>query len=165
MIIYEERTHLVAWAQALIGVTLLVLVGELVGVWITPGAPWAVRILLLILTPVFTWMFFTFRTLTIEVTDGALRFGFGPFRRRLRLEDIAGCEREDITFRRYGGIGLRYGAGAVCYNTRFGRGLRLHVRGRRRDYVLSTDRPEELAGVLGHPLKGDRGSGIGDQRL
>jgi hypothetical protein len=164
--IYEERIYLVAWAQFLIVDSLLLLVGGLIACWVIPGAPWVARILLLVLTPIMLLVFLAFRSLTIEVKEDVLRFGFGPFRARIPLADIEGCEREDITFRRYGGIGLHHGIGAVCYNTRFGPGLRIRVRGRRRvDYVLGTDRPEELARALGHPLKGDRGSGIGDRRL
>ena len=98
----------------------------------------------MILVPV--WLIF--RRLDITLDDENLAFGFWRFRPVVPLQSIVSAEPEKITFRKYGGIDIRWVAGAVCYTTRFGEGVRIKVEGRKRDWVFSCNDAPRLIGLL-----------------
>lgn len=153
MVEYRETQSAAWWVLGALAVGALGMSVAAVWLWLDPSAPTWMRVLFTVLAPAMIGAFLVFRRLDIVVADQRLSFGFGPFRPSVALDEIGGIAREPITLARYGGVGIRFGQGAVCYNTRFGEGLRIKVRGRSRDYVLTTDHPEELSAVLGHPLR------------
>jgi hypothetical protein len=149
---YEETQELVFWARAafFIGAA-----GVAVGCYLMfrdPTVPRSMAWSFLALTAVMFWAFWAFARLTIRIGGGRIEIRYGPVGPTVDLEDIEWIASEPITFRRYGGIGIRVGAGAVCYNTRFGDGIRMHVRGRKRDWVFTTKDPAEVARALGMEL-------------
>lgn len=85
----------------------------------------------------------------IELTDESLGFGFGFWKKRFRLSDVESCQPAELRFCTYLGIGVRWGRdGTIAYSTRFGKGVRLSIKGSGRDYVISTDNPERICGIL-----------------
>jgi hypothetical protein len=155
MVDYRETQSALWWVLLALIIGAVGMSAAAVWLWLDPTTPVWMRILFTVLAPGMIWALLVFRRLDILVADGQLTFGFGPFRPSVAVDEIEGVSREPITLTRYGGVGIRFGQGAVCYNTRFGEGLRIRVRGRSRDYVLTTDYPEELARALGQPLKDD----------
>ena len=94
-----------------------------------------------------------FRGLTITVGPEELVFGFGRFRKRVRLRDLRDCRVVTYRWQDYGGYGIRRGRdGTVAYNVPGDRGkaVRLTVGEgpKTRVYLLSTQDPERLCAVL-----------------
>lgn len=84
-----------------------------------------------------------FSTLTVEVTDRAVRLWFGPgiLRRTVPLTELAGAEIASAPW--WHGIGLRFTPSGIMYNVAVGRTVDLVFRSGKRVRV-GTDRPEEL---------------------
>lgn len=112
-------------------------------------APW---VLLLGLIAMFASAL-VFGRFDILLDDRHLSFGFVWPRPVVDLQDIVSAGPERITLWRYGGIGIRIGARAVCYNTRFGEGVRIRVKGRRRDWVFSCSEPQRLISLLNDDIR------------
>jgi hypothetical protein len=149
---YAEAQPAAWWVRLSLIIGALIMIAAALVLWAEPAAPLWMRVMFTVLAPVMVWLALAFKGLDIVVADGKLVFGWGPFRPSVALADIEEVSREPITFARYGGVGIRLGQGAVCYNARFGEGLRIKVAGRKRDYVFTTDHPEEVAAALGHPI-------------
>src|SRR3990170_3910056 len=95
------------------------------------------------------FMFVNFRSLEIKVQGRFLEFGFGIFRKKIPLSDIVSCEESQVSFGRYWGIGIRVGTdGTICYNSRFGKGVRIKIKDKRKDYVLTSDNPQALCQAI-----------------
>ncbi|MDP3024857.1 MAG: hypothetical protein Q8O10_04920 [candidate division Zixibacteria bacterium] len=146
---YSERQNLVWWVRYLI---ILVFVGFILGLSFTfsdPKTPSWVSPFITILVLFFLLIFINFRTLEIKVDGRFLEFGFGIFRKKIALSDIIFCEESKVTFGKYGGIGIRWGfGGTICYNTRFGKGVRIKIKDKRKDYVLTSDNPQALCQAI-----------------
>jgi hypothetical protein len=99
---------------------------------------------------IFISAYLNFRRLLFEVTNNRVRFRFGLIKKEFLRADITSCEPYELTFRNYLGWGIRYGLldGTVAYNTRFGRGVKMVVAGRKRPYVVSVDDPERVCDLL-----------------
>lgn len=90
-----------------------------------------------------------FYKLKIRITDEALEFGFGIFRKKIPRTKIVSCKPFDIKFGQYLGLGIRLGWNrTVLYNTRFGKAVRIKVRGRKMDYVITSNNPKRFCAVL-----------------
>jgi hypothetical protein len=95
------------------------------------------------------FMLLNFLRLKIVVTDKALEFGFGVFRKTIQRSKIVSCRPFDVRFGQYFGIGIRLGLNnTILFNTRFGKAVRIKIRGHGRDYVVTTDHPEKLCRAL-----------------
>lgn len=94
-------------------------------------------------------IFWNFRKLRIIVTDEFLEFGFGIFSKRFKRKEIISCKPFEVRFGDYFGIGIRWGFNnTVLYNTRFGKAVRIKVKGHQRDFVVTTDYPKKFCNVL-----------------
>ncbi len=146
---YSEKQSLVWWVKLAF---VLGMIGIVLGLILSPRDPktpfWLTPFLILIgLALVF--MFANFRSLEIKVQGRFLEFGFGIFRKKIPLSDIVSCEETQVSFVRCSGIGIRLGMdGTICYNSRFGKGVRIKIRNKRRDYVLTSDNPQALCRAL-----------------
>lgn len=93
----------------------------------------------------------SFLKLKIIVTDEFLEFGFGIFKKKILRKNIISCKSVEIRFGQYFGIGIRLGLNnTILYNTRFGRAVRIKVKGQQRDFVVTTDNPKKLCSTLKH---------------
>jgi len=146
---YSEKQNLVWWVKYLF---ILAFAGIILSLFLSSSDPktpfWVIPFLILVGLFIL-FMFINFRSLEIKVQGSFLEFGFGIFRKKISLEDIISCEESSVSFRRYWGIGIRMGSdGTICYNTRFGKGVRIKIRDKRRDYVLTSDNPQALCQAL-----------------
>jgi hypothetical protein len=147
--IYSEKQNLVWWVRYLF---ILIFAGIILGIILSPQdpeTPFWVTPFLILLVILFFFIFINFRILEIKVQGRFLEFRFGIIKKKILLSDIISCEESTITLWKYGGIGIRLGMdGTVCYNTRFGKGVRIKVKNKKRDYVLTSDNPQALCQAL-----------------
>jgi hypothetical protein len=103
----------------------------------------------LLLFAILILLMLNFYKLKITITNEYFDFRFGLIGNKIRIKDIQQCEVVDITFKNYLGAGIRYGFdGTLAYNTRFGKAVRLKVKDRKRDYVITTNEPERICRLL-----------------
>jgi len=150
---YEETQDIPMWLKALLTALPFIIGGSAVVMILSHVPPRGMGYGMAALAVAMAWMAWLFRKLTITIGGGILGIDYGPAHPRIKLENIEWIAREPITLGRYGGIGIRMGAGAVCYNTRFGEGVRIHVRDRKQDVVFTTDNPDRVALALGQQLR------------
>ncbi len=82
-----------------------------------------------------------FRILVVRITAESLELRFGLFRSRTPLADIVDMRPDAATFRRYLGIGFRYGRdGSLAWVARFGPAVRMVRRNSRFPLVVFTSR-------------------------
>jgi hypothetical protein len=97
-----------------------------------------------------------FLALRIQVSATELRFAYGLFRKRIPFRDIESVDHRDYRWTRYGGWGLRYGmlGRRAWHMPGVGAGAVVQVRedGKRREYFLSSHRPERLAAAIAKQL-------------
>jgi hypothetical protein len=148
---YEETQDLTWWVRVSMLVAPLGTAVATYGMFKVPGAPPAMAWGFAVLTALLAWLSWALLRFTIRIGDGRLRFGFGPLAATVQIEDIEWIALERITWRQ-GGVGVHLSGGVVCYSARFGPGVRIHVRGRRRDWVFSADDPQRIAFALGKEL-------------
>lgn len=142
---YKERQDLVWWVRYILILSLAVIILGLVLSPSDSGRPiWVKPFLVLVGLSLF-FMFVNFRCLEIKVQGRFLEFGFGIFKKKFLITDISSCEETRVAFTEYLGVGIRRGLdGTTCYNTRFGKGVRIKVKSKKRDYVLTSDNPQAL---------------------
>lgn len=146
---YAEKQGMVWWVKF---VFILAMIGIILGVVLSPQDPktpfWVTPFLILV-GLVLIFMFANFRRLEIKIQGRFLEFGFGIFKKKILLSDIVSCEESEVSFAKYWGIGIRLGMdGTICYNTRFGKGVRIKIKDKRKDYVLTSDNPQALCQAL-----------------
>ncbi len=146
-ILYRETQPMVSWVMLLLlfvfGSNLAVLV-LLVSV---PQVPLWPKLLLAAVILALSVMLWTFRRLSIELTDADIAFGFALIRKRLRWQDIESIEEEPYLFSRFWGWGLRYDMrDTIGFIARSGMGVQIKTRHRWR-YFISTDRPHALLDI------------------
>lgn len=90
-----------------------------------------------------------FAFLKIEITEQELGFGYGIIKKKFKRAEVLSCEPFQIKFRDYWGYGIRYGINKTTgWITRSGAGVRIKIRDKKRDYVLSTDHADEICAFL-----------------
>ena len=146
---YSEKQGMVWWVKF---VFVLALIGIILGLVLSPqdpNTPFWVTPFLILIGLVLIFMFVNFRGLEIKVQGRFLEFGFGIFRKKIPLSDIVSCEESQVSFGKYWGIGIRLGTdGTICYNTRFGKGVRIKIKDKRKDYVLTSDNPQAFCQAI-----------------
>lgn len=105
---------------------------------------------IIFLLVLFAILYYLFYELHITITNDEMDFGFNMFRTRIKRNDIISCTPVNIKFGTYLGMGIRYGLdGTKAYNTRFGKAIRIKVKGRKRDFVITTNRAEQICSIIG----------------
>jgi membrane protein YdbS with pleckstrin-like domain len=90
-----------------------------------------------------------FRGIRIQLSSERLAVDYGFFNhKRIRMEDIVSCNLVQASFRRFGGIGVRYGLdGSWAYTTSFGNAVEI-VPKRGRTFVFSSNNPEQVCQII-----------------
>ena len=98
-----------------------------------------------------------FSSLTVEVSDGELRFHFGPgfWRKRYALTDIAGAEVARSSS--WEGWGIRITPRGMLYNVSGKDAVEIKLR-TGQQFRIGTDEPEELAQALRAAMSAPRQS-------
>lgn len=152
-VLYREWVPIITAIKVLVG-ALISLDIILMGVFAL--AHQSLNLPLLILIPVFflpifflAFMIVNYRGIDIRITPDEVRVHYGVMNRKhISKDDIVGCEVIRASFKRYGGIGVRYGLdGTWAYTTSFGPAIRISLA-KGRPFVFSSKDPEKICSVI-----------------
>ena len=154
-VIYRERMTYPPWLWAVIvlpfAVFLAVFIGGLLKYSTMKQVHFATWISGMLLALVISLIYY-FRTLDFVITQTTIEFGFSLLRKRFDRADLEMCEPYELTFRKFGGYGIRRGTdGTIAYNTRNGPGIKMNFTGFPRPYVVTVKDPEKVCELLGGP--------------
>lgn len=89
-----------------------------------------------------------FWQLKIKLTETELIFGFGPLKKKVKYSEIDHVEMATYTFANYWGYGIRVGRDkSLGYVPKGGPGVKVFLKNKV-IYFLSSNKAEELAGIL-----------------
>ena len=109
---------------------------------------WVLNYFFPIFTVFFLFVFVNFFYLTIRIEDKFLDFGFGIFRQRIRILDVASCKPHKVRFGQYLGYGIRFGFdNSVAYTIRNGSSIRVELKNKK-IFVINTKNPEQICAIL-----------------
>lgn len=107
-----------------------------------------------IVIPVFTMaflglLFWNYRGIEIQISDEELQVNYGIFNHKtILLENIVSCELAKASFRKYGGVGIRFGIdGSWAYTTSFGNAVKI-IPQKGRPFVFSSKNPREICDLI-----------------
>jgi len=150
-LVYEEWVAVGTLMKALIGlfsllITCILLTTIVVGVAIQH--PFLIIVLSSVVAFVLL-LFWNYKGIKIQVSNKKLLVNYGIFNRKsILLEDIVSCETIKASFRRYGGIGVRYGIdGSWAYTTSFGNAVKIIPR-KGRPFAFSSNNPQQICGII-----------------
>jgi len=94
-------------------------------------------------------VFINFRGIRIQLNSKRLMVDYGFFNHKhIRMDDIASCKVVKASFRRFGGVGVRYGLdGSWAYTTSFGNAVEI-VPKKGRTFVFSSNHPEKICQII-----------------
>jgi len=94
-------------------------------------------------------LFWNYRGIEIRLSNKKLLIDYGLLNHKsFSLEDIVSCEPTDASFRRYGGVGVRYGFdGSWAYTTSFGDAVKITPR-KGRHFVFSSSNPRRICDII-----------------
>ena len=94
-------------------------------------------------------LFLNFRGIKIQVSSERLTVDYGLFNHKyIRLDEIVTCKMVKASFRRFGGVGVRYGFdGSWAYTTSFGNAVEI-VPTKGRTFVFSCNNPEKICQLI-----------------
>ena len=90
-----------------------------------------------------------FRGIKIQLSSEGLTVDYGFFNRKhIKMDDIVSCNLVKASFRRFGGVGVRYGLdGSWAYTTSFGNAVEI-VPKKGRTFVFSSNNPEKICHII-----------------
>ena len=94
-------------------------------------------------------MYWNSRGLKITLTKNQLDVEYGIFNhKKIPIKKITRCEITKANFRKYGGVGIRFGLdGSIAYNTDLGEAVKLTFQSGR-PFVFSTRNSSEIFNLL-----------------
>jgi len=150
-LVYEEWVAVGTLMKALIGlfsllITCILLTTIVVGVAIQH--PFLIIALSSVVAFVL-FLFWNYKGIKIQVGNKKLVVNYGIFNRKsILLEDIVSCETIKASFKRYGGIGVRYGIdGSWAYTTSFGNAVKIIPR-KGRPFAFSSNNAQQICGII-----------------
>lgn len=95
------------------------------------------------------FVFWNYRGLKIQISNGALSVVYGVFNRKtFLLTDVVSCHKTKASFGRYWGVGVRYGSdGSVAYSTSFGDAVEVLPKVGKK-FVFSSKRPDLVCEII-----------------
>ena len=90
-----------------------------------------------------------FRGIKIQLSSEELLVDYGLFNHKsIRMNDVVSCNLVKASFRRFGGVGVRYGLdGSWAYTTSFGNAVEI-VPKKGRTFVFSSNNPEKICQLM-----------------
>jgi hypothetical protein len=149
-LVYEERVT--SRRTTALFLSLALLCSLVFAARLRAGSPGIIGAASLCLGVFFLFYVLNYRTLTVTITADALRLSFGVFHWTVPIEDLAGCQVDDLPpLLRYGGAGIHFMSVRGRYRASFN--MLEHPRivvtlasphGRVRDLSFSTCRPDAV---------------------
>lgn len=150
-VVFSEWVPAGFFVKALMGFVFMVILGVLsitviTGVafqnpfWIVVSGSVVVFLLLL---------FWNYRGIRIRLNKKELLVNYGVLNHKsIPLADIVSCETVKTSFRRYGGVGVRFGTDdSWAYTTSFGNAVKVtHKKGR--PFVFSSSNPQKTCNII-----------------
>ena len=101
------------------------------------------------MTVAFILLYMNFRVLRITITESHLEVRYGKFQRKIiPVTTMIDCEHIQISFKEYGGIGIRLGRdGTWAYNTSLGDAVKITIPGER-PFAFSTANPGKVCQLI-----------------
>jgi hypothetical protein len=101
------------------------------------------------ITVAFLLLYSNFRVLRISLSETHLEVTYGRFQRKIiPFSKITECEHIQISFREYGGVGIRLGRdGTWAYNTSLGDAVKVLITDER-PFAFSTANPDKVCKLL-----------------
>jgi uncharacterized membrane protein YdbT with pleckstrin-like domain len=101
-------------------------------------------------------LFLNFRGIKILLSSEELMVDYGLFNRKsIQMGDIVSCNLVKASFRRFGGVGVRYGLdGSWAYTTSFGNAVEI-VPKKGRTFVFSSKYPEKICRIINKKIHAD----------
>ena len=95
------------------------------------------------------FLFWNYRGIRIKVTTENLLIHYGFFNhKRIPIGDIVSCDPTKASFRRYGGVGVRYGTDrSWAYTTSLGDAVKIILR-KGKPFVFSSNNPEKICNTI-----------------
>ena len=154
-----EKTEYVEWVPAgrfikgakLATTFLIIIVFVLLIVFVQPldteafiGIGVSVAVLIFILL-----LLVNFRGIKIKIDSEKLRLNYGLLNNKsIVLDEIDSCKPVKTPFRRFGGVGVRYGFdGSHAYTTSFGNAVEIKPK-KGRVFVFSSNNPEKICEII-----------------
>lgn len=114
---------------------------------------------LLLLFLLFLGVTINFSRLKIRITLQSINAGYGIFKHKVSWEDVVDCYLDKASTIRYGGWGIRIGRikgkWRLVYNVIGGSRVVLSLKkGRFREFVFSTKKPEEVINLVKQQIGG-----------
>ncbi|UCB60910.1 MAG: hypothetical protein JSW72_02305 [Candidatus Bathyarchaeota archaeon] len=90
-----------------------------------------------------------FKGIRIQLSSEELTVDYGLFNHKhIRMNDIVSCNLVKASFRRFGGVGVRYGLdGSWAYTTSFGNAVEV-VPKKGRTFVFSSNNPKKICQII-----------------
>jgi hypothetical protein len=125
--------------------TLIVIIVAALGIAVS--LPYDVRPVTLGVAGLLVIIAVLFSSLTVEVSDGELRFHFGPgfWRKRVALSDVAAATPTQSSW--WEGWGIRFTLRGMLYNVSGTDAVEIELRSGRR-FRIGTDEPEALVQAI-----------------
>ena len=94
-------------------------------------------------------VFLNFRGIRIQLNSKRLTVDYGLFNHKhIKIDDVVSCNLVKASFRRFGGVGIRYGLdGSWAYTTSFGNAVEI-VPKKGRTFVFSSNHPEKICQII-----------------
>jgi hypothetical protein len=149
--IYLERVPMGGLVKGLVVFfSSIILLGTLITVLLVPdiqdifGIAAGISILTFVL-----FLFWNYKEIKIQLSNTELNVKYGFFNQKsIQLKDIVSCDPIKASFRRYSGIGLRYGVdGSLAYTTSFGDAVKVTpLKGR--VFVFSSRNSQKICNII-----------------
>ena len=95
------------------------------------------------------FLFWNYRGLEVKISSTEISVKYGLFNKKsIRLAEIISCTVTKASFRKYKGIGVRYGFdGSIVYSTSFGNAVEI-VPKEGHTFVFSSNSPQEICNTI-----------------
>jgi uncharacterized membrane protein YdbT with pleckstrin-like domain len=101
-------------------------------------------------------LFMNFRGIKIQLDSEKLTVNYGLLNRKsIRIDNVVSCKLVKASFRRFGGVGIRYGLdGSWAYTTSFGNAVEIVPR-KGRTFVFSSNNPQKICQIINNRIHTD----------
>jgi len=152
-IVYEEKIFSKVMAF-IFGATILFMLALLFYFLSLPDEDNGIVVLIyLIIILILLFVGINFSILIIRITPDNLLISFGLFKKRIAWGDIKKCEIVNMSWTKFGGIGIRYtklqGKTVLAYIVEGATKIALEMKGKKPQmFVFSTKNPNEILNII-----------------